>query len=154
MNNRFIRMNLSNQSWGFQLLPNPKKQEGMVFPEYPAHFSTLTRILGKMFEVIQVFPNYEISLGPVWFYTKEKNELGEVKSTMEVNPLVDARIYENIIELESYNQEEMITLVKTISYQSYKTISGFRLQNKFILRIHFKNEEELVKAKFNMGETK
>jgi len=146
MNNRFIRMNLSNQSWGFQFLPNPDEQIGMIFPEYPAQYSTLAKVLAKLFEITQVFPNYEISTGSAWFETRVLKKSDEQTENFELKdfPLIEGSTSKNSLQLASYNIEELITLAKIFDYQSYSKISGWRDTNQFFLAVHFKDENHLA----------
>ncbi|SJZ46256.1 Galactose-1-phosphate uridyl transferase, N-terminal domain [Pilibacter termitis] len=155
MNNRFIRMNLSGQSWGFQLLPNENEEIGMIFPEYEAQYSTLKKVLTKMFEITETFPHYEISMAPAWFRTapRKENHTPSVLHELTSTELTEACVYEetNQLELTSYNTDELIVFAKQIPYQAYKTITGYRTNNQFTLLISFKDEfllrENLLRIK-------
>jgi UDPglucose--hexose-1-phosphate uridylyltransferase len=150
MNNRFIRMNLTGQSWGFQLLPIAKEERGIVFPEIAAHFSTIKISLMKLFEILEVFPHYQVSMGAGFFHTEKKQLLPDFGVLHEISSseLVEGVLFpeEFILELSSYNKEELVRLVKMAEFRDYKTVVGYRTENKFTLRLLLRSEEAMLET--------
>lgn len=147
MNNRFIRMNLSEQAWGFQLLPIKEQEIGIIFPEYEAQYSTIKKVVGKMFEVVEVFPHYEVSMATAWLNTKPKTTIEghDVSIQTKENSLIDLRVCQEALEIlvESYNTDELIDVVKSVAYKDYRTVVVSREKNKFAVRILFKTKESM-----------
>ncbi|UUV99197.1 hypothetical protein [Vagococcus luciliae] len=58
---RFIRLNLSNDSWGYQLNPTKKEiEEGIFFTEAHTYLLMNSYLLDRMTGIVDLYPQYEL----------------------------------------------------------------------------------------------
>jgi UDPglucose--hexose-1-phosphate uridylyltransferase len=148
LNRRFIRMNLGGESWGFQLLPRPNEEVGIVFPEFQIPFKKAEDVFNKMFDIVEVFPHYQVRTETGFFRTNLKSteeytgEVIDFPSFLLVNGLINEGKLE--LRLTGYNKEELSDLAS--QFMDAKAMIATRDANAFSITVKYDKLEKLKNA--------
>ncbi|GBG96958.1 hypothetical protein [Lactococcus termiticola] len=106
---RFIRLNISGQSFGYSYLND--QEEALVFSEFPRAIDT-----ELIFEVSQIFPQYFLQEADDKILMKPLTLEGDFEYIRDASELTTVSECDNFIRVSSYNIEELRATVEEIGY--------------------------------------
>ncbi|MGX4685864.1 hypothetical protein JNUCC83_03075 [Vagococcus sp. JNUCC 83] len=83
---RFIRLNLDNTSWGYQLNPMEKNKEvGLFFAEEHTYLFMNSYLINKMIAIVDLYTHYELKFSESYYFDGHSYILGHrVKKGREI----------------------------------------------------------------------
>ncbi|MFV0557522.1 MAG: hypothetical protein ACK5MW_02640 [Enterococcus sp.] len=172
-NQRFIRMNLDNQSWAFRYATNPVYSEQGVITAEDHQPQALTRsALQRLFRIVEVFPHYFVSLpsqSQHAHYQTGPTEVPLIKAAVKQSfplamfPEITAGIVDSplsVIRLQSADKERLVLAVEWIraAWQAENKEGELAKQPDLVLLAHLSQGQFVVElvlqhaqsaAKFN-----
>lgn len=108
-NFRFIRLNLSGQSFGFCY--RNAQEEAIIFSEFPRAINN-----ELLFEISQIFPHYYLREEEGQIIMRPLTFEGEFEYVRDASELTAVSESDNFIRVAGYNIEELLSVVEEIGY--------------------------------------